>query len=171
MGAAVILIFFASLTEQKMMQDVIGGAGNVTEKMNRSAEFFRENGLHGPIFNNYDIGGFLIFNLFPQERVFVDNRPEAYPEAFFQEEYVPMQQDNQIWENLSEKYAFSTIFFATGDVTDWGQNFLVQRIKDDKWAPVFYDDYAIIFLKRNEENKDLIARFEIPHERFRIATP
>jgi len=58
--------------------------------------FFKENNLQGPIFNNYDIGGYLIFNLFPQEKVFVDNRPETYSSEFFQEDYIPMQEDYDI---------------------------------------------------------------------------
>jgi len=45
---------------------------------NRSALFFKQAKLRGPIFNNYDIGSYLIFHLFPNHRVFIDNRPEAY---------------------------------------------------------------------------------------------
>src|SRR3989344_3695625 len=45
--------------------------------MLNSLKFFEENKLKGPIFNNYDNGGYLIYGLFPDEKVFVDNRPEA----------------------------------------------------------------------------------------------
>jgi len=51
--------------------------------VNASARFFLDQEIRGPIFNNYDIGGYLIYHLFPGERVFVDNRPEAYPASFF----------------------------------------------------------------------------------------
>lgn len=139
--------------------------------VDQAAVFFRQNEIRGPIFNNYDIGSYLIFHLFPQERVFVDNRPEAYPEEFFQNEYIPMQENVEIWSNLSEKYAFNVIFFYVGDLTNWGQAFLVSRIKDADWVPVYADQYAIIFLKRNTQNENLIKRFEIPQSKFSIIAP
>ena len=47
--------------------------------------FLRTEQLRGPIFNNFDVGGYLIYSLYPRERVYVDNRPEAYPATFFAE--------------------------------------------------------------------------------------
>ena len=50
--------------------------------VNDSAQFFKQNRLSGPIFNNYDIGGYLIFHLSPSYKLFVDNRAEAFPKYF-----------------------------------------------------------------------------------------
>lgn len=144
-----------------------GGIGLESDN-GRSAEFFREQGLRGPIFNNYDIGGYLIWHLFPQEQVFVDNRPEAYPAEFFTETYVPMQEKEEAWQNADDQWGFNAIFFSHRDMTPWGQQFLIARLNDPQWAPVFADRYAIIFLKRNEENRPVIERFEIPQGAFRV---
>lgn len=135
----------------------------------RTAEFFKDNGLRGPIFNNYDIGGYLIWHLFPQEKVFVDNRPEAYPAAFFRDTYIPMQEREDAWQEALQKWQFNAIFFSHRDMTPWAQRFLIARIADRAWAPVYADRYAIIFLKRNDGNKAIIDRFEIPQSAFRIA--
>jgi hypothetical protein len=135
---------------------------------NASAEFFKEQGIKGPIFNNYDIGGYLIYHLFPEEGVFVDNRPEAYPTSFFQEIYIPIQENEEVWKKLSEEYNFNAIFFSHRDITPWAQKFLINRINDENWAPVFADQYAIIFLKRNDLNKKIIEKYEIPKEFFRV---
>jgi len=54
---------------------------------NQSAQFFIDNNIKGPLFNNYDIGGYLIYHFYPQEKVFTDNRPEAYSVSFF-EKYI-----------------------------------------------------------------------------------
>jgi len=132
----------------------------------QSAEFFKEAGLKGPVFNNYDIGGYLIYELFPSERVFVDNRPEAYSIDFFQRRYIPMQQDNSVWQREDAQEQFNAIFFSHRDATPWGQNFLIERLKDDIWAPVYVDQYAIIFLKKNELNRELIEQYGIPKESF-----
>ncbi|MEK7566643.1 MAG: hypothetical protein AAB527_00705, partial [Patescibacteria group bacterium] len=47
---------------------------------NGAGEFFKNNNLKGPIFNDYDIGGYIIYHLFPKEKVFVDNNgADSYP--------------------------------------------------------------------------------------------
>lgn len=139
----------------------------VEEGNSNAADFFKREGLKGPIFNNYDNGGYLIFHLHP-EKVFVDNRPEAYPAEFFKNTYIPMQKDPLVWERESARYNLNTIFFSHRDATPWGQKFLVERIGDPAWAPVFADKYSIIFLKRTTENEKVIKRFEIPKSNFMI---
>lgn len=167
--ACAFFIFFSNLFQGKLLRE--NSTASKEKSQNASADFFKENKLAGPICNNYDIGSYLIFQLYPQEKVFVDNRPEAYPDVFFQEVYVPMQEDDEVWRRVAEQYDFNVIYFYLGDATNWGQEFLVKRVKDPEWAPVFADEYAIIFLKRNEKNKDLISRFEMSQDRFRITKP
>ncbi len=136
------------------------------KEVSASANFFIKNHLSGPIFNDYDIGSFLIFKLFPREKVFVDNRPEAYPKDFFQTVYIPIQQSDTAWNNALVKYNFNVIYFSLKDATPWGQDFLLKRIDDPGWSPVYADQYAIIFLRKNEKNKDLISKFEIARNNF-----
>lgn len=128
---------------------------------NASADFFNSNNLHGPIYNNYDDGGYLIFHLFPKEKVFVDNRPEAYPASFFKNEYIPSQDDEQKWFELDKKYNFNTIFFSYNDLTPWGQKYIKNRVNDPLWALVFMDKDIVILLKRNQNNQPIINRFQI----------
>jgi hypothetical protein len=132
----------------------------------QAANFFTANQFQGPVFNNYDIGGYLIYTLYPQQKVFVDNRPEAYPAAFFTDTYIPMQADSATWEQLDREYQFNTIFFNHQDHTPWAQAFLIDRIQDPAWAPVYYDPSAIIFLKRQPANQANIDLFELPASMF-----
>lgn len=140
----------------------------LVEKNNASAEFFLGQNIQGPIFNNYDIGGYLIFHLKNKEKVFVDNRPEAYPAEFFQQTYIPMQEDQKVWQEMATRHGFNSVFFYRHDLTPWGQKFLVSLVDDPSWAPVFVDDYAIIFLKRNEKNQKVIDEFQLPREMFKV---
>ncbi len=133
---------------------------------NASAEFFRQNHLQGPIFNNYDIGSYLIFHLFPQEKVFVDNRPEAYSVEFFKNIYIRMQEDEGVWKNLSEKYHINVIYFYRHDLTPWAQPFLIRRVQDPGWVPVFVDLYTIILLKNTAQNAPLIQKYALPLSMF-----
>jgi len=134
----------------------------------RAAEFILANDINGPIFNNYDIGGYLIYHLYPNFPVFVDNRPEAYPVSFFQDVYILMQEDERVWRQQLEKHGFNSIIFAHRDATPWGQTFLRSRIFDPSWAPVFADDRVIVFLRRSPDNESTIRRFEIPRSNFLV---
>ncbi len=126
-----------------------------------AAEFIKEKNIHGPIFNNYDIGGYLIFHLYPEEKVFVDNRPEAYPEEFFGDVYKSMQGDKDVFQKVDEKYDFNAIVFYRNDITPWARKFFEDIQNFEDWARVYEDGYAIIFLKRNEKNQVIIERNEI----------
>jgi tetratricopeptide (TPR) repeat protein len=136
----------------------------LTFQSNDSALFFKKEKLSGPIFNNYDIGSYLIFHLYPQEKVFVDNRPEAYPESFFKEIYKPSQLDEKKWQFYSKKYNFKTIFFTHQEGTPWGRNFLIKRFKDPNWALVHLDAQAVILLKKEPKNELVIKKFQITKE-------
>ena len=138
--------------------------------INKSANFYSENNLKGPIFNNYDIGGYLIYHLYPEQKVFVDNRPEAYSVDFLKNTYIKMQEDEEIWQQQDEIYNFQTIYFYRHDATPWAQPFLIDRIKDPKWIPVYVDDYALILVKNNEENEGIIEKHRLSEEIFVITS-
>jgi hypothetical protein len=168
-GISLVLVFIVLTVYGKALPVNSGSFGlGVIKGQDKAIDFFKGNNLQGPIFNNYDIGGYLIYNLFPQEKVFVDNRPETYPGEFFQEDYIPMQEDDDIWLAKSKEYGINAIIFYRHDATPWGQQFLITRIDDASWAPVFVDDRVIIFLKRNLLNNNVIQKYEIPRKMFSI---
>jgi hypothetical protein len=120
--------------------------------------FVRENKLEGPIFNNFDIGSFLIWKL-PEEKVFIDGRPEAYPTDFIQEVYIPMQEDQDVWEKYSEEYGIKYIFWNYRDITPWSVKF-VKRIQKDKNWPIIYNDGTMaILVKNTPEHRELINKY------------
>jgi hypothetical protein len=132
----------------------------------RAAEYFRDNHLRGPIMNNYDIGGYLIFTLPDTERVFVDNRPEAYPASFFTDTYIPMQNDDAVWRREDERRHFNVIYFDYRERSTRCVRFLARRLQDPQWAPVYADGRILICLRRAPANAALIRRDEIPRSRF-----
>lgn len=111
-------------------------------------DFYRSEKLSGPIFNNYDIGSALIFWLAPEEKVFVDNRPEAYPAEFFRRAYKPMQEEASAWQEAQGQYGFKTIFFSHTDSTPWARQFLRRILHDANWRLVYLDHYALILVEQ-----------------------
>jgi tetratricopeptide (TPR) repeat protein len=127
-----------------------------------AVDFLKQNKISGKMFNNFDIGGYLIWRLYPVQKVFADGRPEAYTEEFWQSVYIPMQQDWERWQNYADKvYNFDYIFFAHTDATPWGIKF-VQKISQDKnWTMVYLNSSIAIWLRDSDKNKPIIQSLSL----------
>ncbi len=129
------------------------GWGSV-EGARGAVDFILNNAIKGPIFNNFDIGSYLLFRLYPSEKVFVDGRPEAYSLEFFQKIYIPMQLETSIWEKMVERYEIRTIIFGHADMTDWGRAFLTRIVRDNRWETVYLDNTAIVLVYKQFQNPE-----------------
>jgi hypothetical protein len=144
-----------------------GGFG-VPDDIGASARFLQANNIHNPIFNDFDIGGYLIFHRFDgtdNTRVYSDNRPEAYPTGFLNAYLQRSMTEESVWHEQDQRYHFNAIVLSLGDKST--ESFILRRVRDDEWAPVFADHYALIFVRRTPDNAVLIANNEIPRNRFR----
>jgi len=142
-----ILLLGLAVFEAQQIYTKKGFGFGVETGAKNAVDFFIKENLKGPIFNNFDIGSYLDYRLYPKEKVFVDGRPEAYPSRFFQEIYIPMQLDDQRFDLEDKKYNFNTIFFSHTDQTPWAEQFLKQIILNKKWNLAYLDDYVIILTK------------------------
>lgn len=159
------------LGQVKIMQYTEQGVG-LANYSEASASFFQRQSLKGPIFNDTDIGSYLIGTLYPQEKVFADNRfGDAYSASFFSDVYFPLLRDEDAWKRGVETYGFNTIFFYHYDAVQGARDFLYRRIYDPDWVWVYADSYAVIFVRNIPENQDVISRFAITsdnvHEKLR----
>ncbi len=156
-----LLIFLTILGQKKYMKFNEQGLG-LARWSEQSASFFKENNLSGPVFNDTDIGSYLIYYLNPQEKVFADNRfGDAYSEAFFKDTYLPLIRDEEKWHEGLERYQFNTIFFYHYNAVDGARDFLFRRIYDSQWAWIYVDNYAVIFVRDIPENQAVINQFRI----------
>ncbi len=158
----IISSFIYVINDERQNNSLIRGSFGLGLENNNeaSAEFYRQNNLKGPIFNNYDIGSALIFWLYDLEKVFVDNRPEAYSVSFFDEIYKPMQIEVDKWAEYSKLYDFSTIYFTHTDSTYWAEQFLSRIVNDKKWSLVYFDEKTAIFInleKYDEATVDALS--------------
>ncbi|MBI2057789.1 MAG: hypothetical protein HYT63_02275 [Candidatus Yanofskybacteria bacterium] len=133
---------------------------SVPGELEKAVNFVEENKIEGPMFNNFDIGGYLIWKLYPDHKLFVDNRPEAYSVKFFSEIYKPMQESKEKWKELSEKYGINFVFFGHTDATPWGQAFLKNIVRDSDWKAVFINNSAIILVKNIPKNKPIFSKYK-----------
>ena len=127
-------------------------------------EFLLRENLQGPIFNTFDVGSYLIYALYPRERVYVDNRPEAYPATFFAEDYFPILVDDEKWRRSLDAHRFNAIVVNPSGRSAAAENFTVRRMLDPDWAAVFFDKDILILARRYGVNQPVIAKHELPRE-------
>ena len=116
--------------------------------------------MRGPIFNNYRIGNYLIYGLYPEEKIYVDARPEAYPASFFND-YWRMMADEQFFNEQAKKYNINAVVFAVDDDPVKIRPFLLRLLQSKEWVPVYGDGLVTIFVRDNEVNSAVIEKFKI----------
>ncbi|HSX40189.1 MAG TPA: hypothetical protein VLF68_01110 [Candidatus Saccharimonadales bacterium] len=148
--------------------EIKGFGFGVTKGAERGADFYLAHNLKGPLFNNFDIGSYLEYRFYPKTKTFVDGRPEAFPARFFQNTYIPMQEDEKLFAKTDGQYHFNTIFFAHTDQTPWAEKFLKTIVQNKDWSIVYLDDTVVILAKGNDQNKNLIQKFKITNDTYAV---
>jgi len=103
-AAALSILTFASTRWSDAGLGLEAGDANL-------AEFLQSNQIAGKVFNGYGTGGYLIHYL-PEQRVYIDSRPEAYPGAFVRDDYISPLKDETAWKRVMDTYDFDFICFA-----------------------------------------------------------
>lgn len=164
----ILLIIFLSSDYQGRNNFLKGNFGlGLNAGETDSFQFFKDSGLSGPMFNNYDGGSALIFGLDNQEKVFVDNRPEAYSPQFFSDLYLPMQTDVAKWQEALAQYNFKLIYFAHTDSTPWSRTFLTRILADSDWSLFYFDRYYVILARKSEFSTELLNKYALDSWAFR----
>jgi len=130
-----------------------------------AVSFIMKNKIQGPYYNNFDIGDYLAYRFYP-ERVFVENRPEAYPTNFFQKTYLPMQNNFEIFKKIDKKFSFNAIIISYWDNTPWGSNLMRYLVNDSNFRLIYIDPYIIILVKDIPANKIVISKNLITKKNF-----
>ncbi|MCR4329415.1 MAG: hypothetical protein NUV65_02615 [Candidatus Roizmanbacteria bacterium] len=131
-----------------------------------SISFVEKSNLPNNIFNNFDIGGYLIYTLYPRYKVFVDNRPEAYPAHFF-DIYKNIQVDAKTRKKEFARYGIHTVIFSHTDQTEWAQIFIRNIFQDKTWKLVYLDPY--IFVMTDASVLDIRGKLEAQFFEQRIS--
>ena len=134
-----------------------------------AVRFLRENKIPGNMFNPYVWGGYLIWALYPDYKVFVDGRV-LIKEVFFQEVRI-MGADARDFEGIPEwkalLNAYKVNFILTFSVDKYSGRLvpLIPAILNDpEWQLIYMDNISLIFVKATPENGEIIKRFEMPKE-------
>ena len=129
----------------------------------RAAEFIEREKLPGEIFNTYDEGGYLMWKLCPQRRVYIDGRDTLYGVQRIQRhgQLLASPPDSSIWEQEVSRYNINTVILPLAR-NDGIQLVRLQDFCTSKvWRPVYLDEVSVVFVHRTPQTEDLIRRFAV----------
>ncbi|MFC1509822.1 tetratricopeptide repeat protein [Candidatus Omnitrophota bacterium] len=133
----------------------------------KAVDFIIEHKIKGPIFNCFNIGGYLIWRLYPTHRVFIDGRVGGVYKGIyrkeFMDEFVWSLNDFKKWKELDEKYGFNMVVLDYSS-TDFYYYLIKNLYNAEKWRLVYMGDVAVVFVKDNSINKDIISSYDILFE-------
>ena len=128
-----------------------------------AAEFIKQSRLSGRMFNVYEFGGYLIWRLNPEIKVFIDGREDVYVAAGIADDYIDADSYPRRWRNLADKYAIDFAVIKYPTTPPPSPDLSVERLAFARsdWALVYFDDLAIIYVRRNGKNDRIIQECEI----------
>jgi len=136
------------------------GIGMTEHKFSfKAAEFLRKNPVPGKMFNFFDIGGFLDWQLYPQALTFIDGRTYN-TEVFMEHQTVTGGMPG--WEKIVDKYGISYFVLKAMDSSGMILPIVPVLANDPGWSLVFADGLFVVFVRNTPELREYVRLHEIP---------
>jgi hypothetical protein len=138
----VIMTFITIQVVDKQIPQMRPGLGvNKDALPVRAADFISRNHLHGRMYNTMAYGGYLLWKLYPQVKVFIDGRTDVYGPQFIDHTL------KSNWQQLKDQYHFD---FAVIDNIDIYRGYPARELdEDNNWALVYFDDVNLVYVRKD----------------------
>jgi tetratricopeptide (TPR) repeat protein len=112
-----------------------------------ACDFIERHGVRGRVFNSFELGGYLLYRFWPErDRLpFIDVHASGTPEDRLL--YVYAEAEAEGWRRLQAKYPLDWVLLLRREVE--GQTLHDTIEHDPRWAMVFLDDAAVIYVRRD----------------------
>ncbi len=130
----------------------------------KAAAFINTYDLKGNIFNEYGVGGYLLYHLYPEHKVFIDGRTDLYMCCELEElleialkKNLPDEEYKKFLDQLWNRYHTSYVLVRT-------QKHQVLRkvakilTDDPEWNLIYWDDDSQIIVKKDGKNADILKK-------------
>ena len=138
-----------------------------------AATFVVRNHLPAQIFNTYDLGGFLMWKIGPEYQVYLDGRAVPFGNEFLarQGELLRSGPDSQQWKQEAERWGLETMFLPTSRYGGLETYPFPSYCSSRDWTPVYLDDVALILVRNDSGNQELIGRLKIDCTTVELVPP
>ncbi len=140
-----------------------------------AVDWLAEHRPSGQLLNSETFGGLVAWRLGPEVPIFIDGRNEVFAEV--QAVYHRAEKDQALWQQLLDRYDIGYALISYGNplqeivVPDPGggppktlrRPFAASHFPRRHWALVYWDDTAMVYVRRTEAHRALIAEHEDVH--------
>jgi hypothetical protein len=123
----------------------------------RTMAFIREHRLPSPLFSVYAWGGYELWRLYPEYRMFMDGRTHVYgPDVL--RDFLEVTNVGPRWQVVLDKWQVQTILaLRPSPLTE-------TLLAQGGWRLVFTEREAVVFVRETDANRPLLARLaRLPH--------
>jgi hypothetical protein len=174
-GLAVCAGLFFTWKDRHKLLDAGSGRWISAAMPAGEADFIVSNGLRGNMYNHWVWGGYLIWRLAPERKVFVDGRVldlGVLSTASSIDNAVRRKDTGApAWKTVFEKYGilYAVVPFVTFD----GERLPLADalLKDPEWLPYASNPAAAVFVKDTAENGETIRRFDLRTRKKELVDP
>ena len=106
--------------------------------------FLEQHSMNGPVFAPDSWGGYLIYRLYPREKVVLDDRHDLYGEPFLKS-YVTTLHGESGWRQFLDQHEIGCIILPK----DAALTSLLLETGD--WKPIYTDPFAIVFARDSHQ--------------------
>jgi hypothetical protein len=120
------------------------------------------------LYNDVAHGGYLIWRLYPEDRVFIDGRNEVHVDLL--KETAESISDGRAWQAFLDRHRIQAALVryregripVTGASEGEARTFAPLHFPRSRWALVHWGDTAMVFLRRGGTHQERILRDEYP---------
>lgn len=133
-----------------------------------ASAFVRDQDLPGPLFNDYGTGGYLVWDLAPERKVYVDPRYQPYDPPFMQD-YLQLvaTQTAEAFDARADRFGFRT---AVIDHRNLPQ-LCSALVKSERWTLVFLGPAAAVYVQSDVVPPQVAAAIGENTDPLRFADP
>ena len=133
--------------------------------------FLHDSGLQGRMFNDYTYGGYLLWRLSPQIKIFIDGR--GLEQKVFSD-YTQITAASTTWvdgrreyEGLLDRYAIDYVIQPIYDGNGRLQPLMKSLLDKPEWAPIYLDATVYILARLTPANAESIRAYRIDNREFK----
>ncbi|MDD5760905.1 MAG: hypothetical protein PHP88_00140 [bacterium] len=158
-GVMLALVGFGGTTLAFSFSQLEYGVGITEHKFSfKAAEFLRKYPVPGKMFNFFDIGGFLDWQLYPGALTFLDGR--TYNQQVFMEHQM-VTGGMPGWERTIDKYGITYFVLKSMDSSGMILPIVPILANDPNWSLVFSDGLFLVFVRNVPELRAYIREHEL----------
>jgi hypothetical protein len=169
----VVLLAIAVPVLRLLPPGIVWGLGVASDnEPSRAADFLEREAIGPRLFNDVRFGGYLIWRRYPERQVLIDGRNEVHA-ALLRDLFAALK-DSREWEAFLDRHGIDSAFLRYSPTLQrvvvpptsgkpgrvFERAFSAAYFPKERWALVYWDDDAMILVRRSRQYESVISRLE-----------